>query len=493
MKNKYFMPLIAIASLLVLSLVTTASYAYFRGTVDGDTPQDMVITTGNMNVTYIDGDTIGTKDNMIPGESVSKFFSVKNTGDVMAAYNIYLTEVANEFVNTDELVYELISEDGMNIAQTECPTDVTMIASDVPIEVGATHNYELKITFLNTDYNQNENQGTVFNAKISLEEGLSVLYKERTLYTFEDGSPLDTSKDSTPIEEYVHSINDVAYKKVFSKQYYTTGNTYFYTYLKMDSDLEFQTLDECEQTIQHNYLEDNVLNKKCYKSGDYYYPHIAYSFLDDDETVPNIFNDKKTCGSVAAENLPGPKTVDIASYFSEKCESTYGDVEKVVYQDVDKSICIMENGNEYCFKSTGGYNGMDSSKLKSYTAQIDNSHDFDCNYISSSSSGGFYTCVGKYDNAGVEFDGDGSIYVGKGVNAYYQIDLNVKYKTAEQCNANHEKCAYVDGYYYQISITDSYNDIDSCSSALTDGKQCVLLPNLDSEVMIDSTGVIELR
>ena len=40
MKNRYFMPLIAIASVLLLSWVTVASYAYFRGTVDGYTPQD---------------------------------------------------------------------------------------------------------------------------------------------------------------------------------------------------------------------------------------------------------------------------------------------------------------------------------------------------------------------------------------------------------------------------------------------------------------------
>ena len=136
---------------------------------------------------------------------------------------------------------------------------------------------------------------------------------------------------------------------------------------------------------------------------------------------------------------------------------------------------------------------MDSSKLKSYTAQIDNSHDFDCNYISSSSSDeSNYTCVGKHDNACVEFYGNGDIYVGKNVNKYYQIDLNVKYKTAEQCNANHGYCAYVDGYYYQMDNTDSYDDIDSCNSALTDGKQCVLLHYLEPEVMIDSTGHIEV-
>lgn len=494
MKNKYFMPLIAIASVLVLSLVTVASYAYFRGTVDGDTPQDMVITTGHMNVTYVDGDTIGTKDNMIPGESVSKFFSVKNTGDVMAAYNIYLTEVANEFVNTDELVYELISEDGTNIAQTECPTDVTMIASDVPIEVGATHNYELKITFLNTDYNQNDNQGTVFNAKISLEEGLSVLYKERTLYAFKNAESLDTSVDSTSIEDYVTSVNEPAYKKTVSKQYYTAGNTYFYTYLKRDNDLSFNTQLECEQTIQYNYLDDDVLNKKCEYSEDdnKYYPYIAYTYLDDEETVSNVFADKQSCALSAAENNGG-NTNDLTSFLRD-CENSYGDVEKTVYQDVDRSICVMEDGHEYCFKSAGGYNGPDSSKLKAYTAQMDERDAFECKYYSFNPAVNVtsYICAGKNGFTGVQFIPDGRVIVGLGMSYYYPINLNEKFKTGEQCNATHDYCVYVDGYYYEVSSNqnDYYNSLDACNSALTEGKACTSIPMIQASYGMNVDGQI---
>ena len=497
MKNKYFMPLIAIASVLVLSLVTVASYSYFRGTVDGDTPQDMVITTGNMNVTYVDGNTVGTKDNMIPGESVSKFFSVKNTGDVMAAYNIYLTEVANEFVNTDELVYELISEDGTNIAQTECPTDVTMIASDVPIEVGATHNYELKITFLNTDYNQNENQGTAFNAKISLEEGLSVLYSEKTLYSFKNADALDTSVDSTSIEDYVASVGENAYKKVFSKKYYTTGNTYFYTYLKRDNDLSFKTLTECEQTVQYNYLDADVLLKKCKLDEDEnkYYPYIAYAYLDEEKTISNVFNDKDTCGSTVAEVTPPPKGVyDYAALYSEECEVSYGDVEKTVYQDIDKSICVMENGNEYCFKSVNAYNGPESSQLKSYTAQMDESNDFECKYYSFNPAVNVtsYICAGKNSITGVQFIPDGHLIVGQGISYYYQINLNEKFKIGEQCNATHDYCVYVDGYYYEVStnLNDYYNSLAACNSALTEGKACTSIPMIQASYGMDADGQI---
>ena len=494
MKNRYFMPLIAIASVLVLSLVTVASYAYFRGTVDGDTPQDMAITTGHMNVTYIDGNTIGTQENMIPGESVSKFFSVKNTGDVMAAYNIYLTEVANEFVNTDELVYELISEDGTNIAQTECPTDIEMIASDVAIDVGATHNYELRITFLNTDYNQNDNQGTLFNAKISLEEGLSVLYKERTLYTFEGADPLDTSKDSTSIEDYLVSTRQVAYKKTFSKQYYTTGNTYFYTYLKMESDLDFNTLTECEQTIENNYLGDDVLLKKCeYNESDgKYYPYIAPAYLDEEQTVSNVFKDKQSCAEGAMNNTANSGS-DLDPYLRD-CEIGYGNVEKIVYQDVDRSICVMENGNEYCFNSVNAFNGPESSQLKSYLAQIGEGTNFDCRYYSFNPAVNVtsYICAGKNGFTGVQFIPDGRVIVGQGMSYYYPINLSDKYETGSQCNVANDYCVLADGYYYPVSTdtTKYYASLNQCNSNATTGEQCISVPAINTLFGLDSNGNI---
>ena len=362
MKNKYVMPLIAIASVLVFSLVTMASYAYFTGMVRGDEPQQTVITTGHMDVTYIDGETIGTKENMIPGESVSKHFSVKNSGDVVAAYNIYLIDVVNEFVNTDELVYELISDDGINIGQTECPTDGTYIAFDVPIEVGETHEYELKITFLNTDYNQNDNQGSVFSAKISLEDGLTVLYKDKTKYYFSPDDVLDTSVDSTSLEDYAASLNVYAYMKNYAKEYYTVGNTYFYTNLE-SSGLDYETLEECEQTLIYNFLDDNILYKECRKDGNMYYPYLAYSVMTDDGGVeyPNVFNSKEECAATVEEIESTRKGAAID--YGQNCTVAYGDVEKPVYRDNKTELCVLEDGNEYCIKPKGSWTNPYDSNL----------------------------------------------------------------------------------------------------------------------------------
>ena len=66
-------------------------------------------------------------------------------------------------------MYELISENGANVAQTTCPDANTKIASS-NIGPGVTHNYTLKITYKNVDRNQDDNKGKTFSTKISLIE-----------------------------------------------------------------------------------------------------------------------------------------------------------------------------------------------------------------------------------------------------------------------------------------------------------------------------------
>ena len=51
-------------------------------------------------------------DNAIPGSSVSKTFTVKNTGNVATNYTIYFSELSNKFVDKTDLVYTLTSSNG---------------------------------------------------------------------------------------------------------------------------------------------------------------------------------------------------------------------------------------------------------------------------------------------------------------------------------------------------------------------------------------------
>ena len=166
--NKYTKPLIMIIALLIVALTTVASYAYFTATINGSA-RNNVITTGYMEVTYIDGPEVTTLENMLPGQSVTKTFSVKNTGTVEAYYDIYMNDVENTFNDKSDLVFEITSEDGgTNIYETECPSEDGIIANTLPIGVGQTHHYTLTITFKETNDDQDDNKGVSFTGVLSL-------------------------------------------------------------------------------------------------------------------------------------------------------------------------------------------------------------------------------------------------------------------------------------------------------------------------------------
>ena len=110
-------------------------------------------------------------DNAIPSSSVSKTFTVKNTGNVSTNYTIYFSELSNKFVDKTDLVYTLTSSDGgKSVAQTQVPSTNEAMVSNYAIDAGKTHTYTLTITFLNKDENQNDNMNVSFTTKVSINE-----------------------------------------------------------------------------------------------------------------------------------------------------------------------------------------------------------------------------------------------------------------------------------------------------------------------------------
>ena len=167
-KNKSYMYGILLALLLVIT-ITATSYAYFSAAVTGSST-DNVVTTGSMEIEFTDGPDVSL-DNALPGQYIEKTFSVKNSGTVDTSYDIYLSDLINDFTDTSDLVYTLTSNDGgQNIIETEMPTASTMIVSSKSLPVNATHNYTLRITFKETNDNQDDNKGKTFRTVIRINE-----------------------------------------------------------------------------------------------------------------------------------------------------------------------------------------------------------------------------------------------------------------------------------------------------------------------------------
>ena len=171
MKDKKILILSIIGVLLLASIGVAVSYAYFNASVSGNpTANNVVVTNGVMALEYKDGDEI-TLANAVPGNSVTKTFTVKNTGNVSTNYTIYFSELSNKFVDKTDLVYTLTSSDGgKSVAQTQVPSTNAAIVSNYAIDAGKTHTYTLTITFLNKDENQNDNMGVEFSTKITINE-----------------------------------------------------------------------------------------------------------------------------------------------------------------------------------------------------------------------------------------------------------------------------------------------------------------------------------
>ena len=171
MKDKKILILSIIGSLLLVSIAIASSYAYFVANVSGNKDtNNVVVTNGVMALTYTDSDAINL-GNAIPGSSVSKTFTVKNTGNVATNYTVYFSELSNKFVDKTDLVYTLTSSDGgKNVAQTQVPDSNEAMVSNYSIDAGKTHTYTLTITFLDKDENQDDNQGVSFSTKVAINE-----------------------------------------------------------------------------------------------------------------------------------------------------------------------------------------------------------------------------------------------------------------------------------------------------------------------------------
>lgn len=156
--------------LVVVGIVAGSSYAYFTATVTGNTTATATtLTTGTMKITFTDGTAVA-KTNWIPGDTLTKTFTVKNTGTNTAKYNITLASVTNTFGTPADLVYTITGTGtgATSVTETQMLTAAGSLATNVSVGAGVTQSYTLTITFKNRAADQNTNQGKNFSGTINI-------------------------------------------------------------------------------------------------------------------------------------------------------------------------------------------------------------------------------------------------------------------------------------------------------------------------------------
>ena len=153
------------------------SYAWFNAVIKGnDTAKEQSVITGNLELTFTD-DTEVTLPNAVPGDSYTKTISVKNTGTLDAKYNLVWQELTNEITN-DELVIEATckrlnssnTEEGTCESISQTPIKSNTIKKNISIEPSITHEYTIKVTFIDTGSLQDYNKKKSFSGKLGIEE-----------------------------------------------------------------------------------------------------------------------------------------------------------------------------------------------------------------------------------------------------------------------------------------------------------------------------------
>ena len=192
MKKSVLLSIIGV--LLVVGVGIT--FAYFTSGVevsgDGSTveldPGDMI------KVTYDAGDNSLSSNNLVPGQTLTKTFTVTVTPtskENTASYSIYLDLTDNTFVKCDdsnynsitnacikdyeELTYEFKENTGATLSSGNLIGEsgrILLAAQTKTVDKATTYEYTMEITFHETNADQNHNMDKVLNGSIEVEFGM---------------------------------------------------------------------------------------------------------------------------------------------------------------------------------------------------------------------------------------------------------------------------------------------------------------------------------
>ena len=241
MKKSVLLSIIGV--LLVVGVGIT--FAYFTSGVevsgDGSTveldPGDMI------KVTYDAGDNSLSSNNLVPGQTLTKTFTVTVTPtskENTASYSIYLDLTDNTFVKCDdsnynsitnacikdyeELTYEFKENTGATLSSGNLIGEsgrILLAAQTKTVDKETTYEYTMEITFHETNADQNHNMGKVLNGSIEVEFGMSareyILSHYQTVLTRRSFSSTVTK-----------TTTETIYKSANESQYDDDGEVYYF-------------------------------------------------------------------------------------------------------------------------------------------------------------------------------------------------------------------------------------------------------------------------
>ena len=420
--NKKKLILTTLGVLVGLTLVISATYAWFSTNVTGnENAKNIVSSTATLKIDFTDGKQI-VLENAKPGSSTTKTFTVKNTGTDTVYYKINWQEFNNTITN-DELTIKLTctSSSGTCSGVTEEAAYDRDIKDNVELPTGVTHTYTLTVSFIDTNQNQKENQGKSFSGVLQI-EGTSARWDKNcegnnslrckiiTDNTPQSDKSIDFSKISSPTNGQGVYIDD---QLGDSENYYFRGGS-FCAYTDYASETTTGTkctsaggtwsnnkcsLDLSKSTCESKGFTWYELNNNV-KFGNYYWKIIR---VDDNGDVRLLYNGNSTT-SLGNNSIIG--TGQYNSLFGDSAYAGYMQPEApdkyISVESANRTWWTSSNSSEikmsktYSFdKTTGKYSLTGDIINGSYTD--DYIGYYTCLSISVKSNCGYLTKIVKTD------------------------------------------------------------------------------------------------
>ena len=147
--------ILVVASLLLV-VVLSVTLAYFTAQIIGE-GKNISVSSADLKIVFTDTDGNIEGNNITPGWSNSKTFTVKNESNGTYKYDIIIKDLVNTFKTYKYLQYKITSTDGgynmtdySYLPKASTKEDVAL-AYEVSIDKGKTHTYKIEIKYANDE------------------------------------------------------------------------------------------------------------------------------------------------------------------------------------------------------------------------------------------------------------------------------------------------------------------------------------------------------
>ncbi len=167
--NKKTIIISVIAIAIFVAVISYASYAFYTTTIEEKGAGGISGSTAKFSTTFDDGEEINKI--MIPGDSITKTFSIENNGTDIS-YRIVINDLVNEFISYQDITYTLKENDTILEENEIFPNDANQneLSETRTLKNGERKTYTITITYNNTEVDQREDMGKTISGKLFIKE-----------------------------------------------------------------------------------------------------------------------------------------------------------------------------------------------------------------------------------------------------------------------------------------------------------------------------------